>query len=313
MEAKQYEELGTDWQTDSDIACCTTDPSDNPSGCDCCYDTWKAELKVVSRDYSKLSEQSYQLTEHQKFVAGERDKLKVWKDDLEKTNLLAKILCDQFKVISSQTEKICTNSEKSSRSIEILFCMIRDLYEQTDLIVTIWNQIDNCIKCLNSDDLPPDSGIRKCLGLYMVKVEAVLKTRTELIKSIMAAVKIATVLHEGICSEYGFHKVITEWSEILNCDEKCSGSAEPLDPCADKSKMDEESLAKCKLKPILTLPICNDSYYAWVKEKYDKDVVEADKLSDDLVEINKKKEGLAACLSSLTAAIKEVDPKELCK
>jgi hypothetical protein len=313
MEANKYVELGTDWQTDTDIACCTTDPSDNPSGCNCCYDTWKAELKEVTREYNKLSEQSTQLTQQQTFVAGERDKLKVWRDDLEKTNLLAKILCDQFKVISSQTEKICTNTEKSSRSIEILFCMIRDLYEQTDLIITMVAEINKCIDCLKSDDLPPDSGIRKCLALYLLKAEAVIKTRIELIKSIMAAIKMTTVLDEGICSEYGFHKVITEWVDILNCDEKCSVSVAPVDPCADKSKMDEESLAKCALKPILTLPVCNDSYYAWVKDKYEKDVAEANKLSDDLVEVNKKKEALAACLASLTAAIKEVDPKELCK
>jgi len=314
MEALKYKPLGTDWQNDPGIECCTKDPGDTPPGCDCCYDDWKGELKKVTMDYNQITEQSIQLTNHLKFTTDERDKLKSWVDDLVKTDQLAKTLCDLFKVMVSQTEKICINSEKSVTSIEILFCMIRDLYEQIDVILTTWNQIDNCIKCLDSEDLPPDSGIRKCLKNYMDKLDIVIKTRADLIKAVMAAIRQALGLHEGICSDYGLHQVVLEWKTILNCDEKCgSGSTQPADPCKDPDPKLDEKLNKCKLSPILTLHICNDAYYSWVKGQYDADVAEANTLADQLVEVNKKKESLSACKTSLETAIKEVDPKDLCK
>jgi hypothetical protein len=313
MESKQYAPLGNGWETDPAIKCCIKDPNDTPPGCDCCYNGWTDELTKVKKEYNKVSEQSTQLTSHYKFTADERDKLKVWVDDLNKTDQLAKALCDQFKVMVSQTEKICINSEKSVDSIEILFCMIRDLYEQVDMIVTVWNQIDNCIKCLNSEELPPDSGIRKCLQLYLDKVNDLLKTRSDLLKAVMAAIRLAYGLHEGICSDYGLHQVVLEWKSILNCDAKCGSSTEAADPCKEPEKNLDEKLNKCRLSPILTLPVCNDAYYIWVKKQYDADVAEANALADQLVEVNKKKESLAACKASLESAIKEVNPKDLCK
>jgi hypothetical protein len=50
-----------------------------------------------------------------------------------------------------------------------------------------------------------------------------------------------------------------------------------------------------------------------VKTQYQADVQEADTLAGQLVEANKKKEALAAGMNSLKSAIKEVNPKELCK
>lgn len=307
---KEYKELGTDWQNDPEIKCCTTNPNDTVPGCDCCYDNWTDELKKVKQEYNKVSENANQLNEQFKFVSAERDKLKVWRDDLEKTDLLAKDLCNQFQVMAAQADKICINTGKSVESIEILFCMIRDLYEQVDQIVVLWNDIDSCIKCLNNENLPADSGIRKCLKDYYVKVDAVLKTKIELIKSIMAAIKTAKLLNAGICSEdFGLESIISEWETILNCDEKCGTATSSSSSCDRPSS----AKGKCELLPILTLPVCNDPYYIWVKDKYDKDAAEAKTLSDKLLEANKKKEALSACQTSLIAAIKEVDPKELCK
>ena len=312
MEIVKYKELGTDWQNDPDIACCQEDPGNTPSGCDCCYDNWVKELKSVKREFNRVNEQANQFNEQYKFTAAQRDKLKSWLDDLIKADQLARAVCDQFNIIGSQTEKICTNSGKAVKAIEILFCMVRDLFRQIDLTVTIYNQIWNCIKCLNSSEISETSGIGKCLKMYFEKLDGVIKTRIELIKAMMAAVKAAHVLHEEICSDYGLKQVISEWQGILNCDEKCGTTKPPPDPCKEEEK-DPDGFASCKLTPILTLPICNDPYYQWVKTRYEFEVTEANDLATKLVEANKKKEALAACQSSLVAAIKEVNPKDLCK
>ena len=309
----KYEKLGDGWKTDPDIECCTKDPSETPPGCDCCYDTWKEELIVVKRNYNKANEEAIQANERYKFIVWQRDKFKAWLDDLIKTHQLSQDICNQFEVTISQTEKICTNSDKTVDAIEILFCMVRDLYEQVDLILTIYNQIDACIKCINSEELPENSGIRKCLKIYWEKLDAVIKTRNEVIKALMKAIRDANVLHESICSDFGLIAVITEWEDILNCKEQCNGGQPPEDPCKEQVKDHTQAVVECALIPVLTFPICNDSYYAWVKKHYEDDVKAANDLATELVAANKKKEALAACQNSLIAALKEVDPKELCK
>lgn len=265
MEASDYTELGTGWQTDPAIDCCTKDPGDPGGGCDCCYNSWTDELKNVTQDYNQVSEQASQLTEHYKFITTERDKVKVWLDDLIKADQLAKALCLQFQIMASQTEKICINSKKTVEAIEILFCMIRDLYEQVDAIIILYNEIDACIKAINSEQLPPDSGIRKCLKLYIDKVEAVIKTRYDLLKAIMAVVAQALSLHEGICSEYGLQKVVAYWQTVLNCAEKCkdNGGAEPPNPCKDYTPVPTDTTGDCKLIPVLTLPPCHDFLFGF--------------------------------------------------
>jgi hypothetical protein len=316
MESTDYKELGTDWQNDTAIECCTKPPTDGGGGCDCCYNSWTDELKKITQDYNQVNEQAAQLTGHYNFITTERDKIKAWLDDLIKADQLAKALCSQFNIMISQTEKICINSEKTVTAIEILFCMIRDLFEQVDSIVTICNDIDTCIKKLNSDDLPADSGIRKCLKEYTVKLDAVSKTESDLIKAIMAVIEMAISLHEGICAEYGLHAVVEEWHGLLNCDEKCKDNGTtkpPADPCNDNDSNVATDVTICTLKPMLTLPICNNAHYLWVSAKYKKDVLDADDLADDLVEVNKKKESLSACKTSLETAIKEVDAQQICK
>jgi hypothetical protein len=314
METKVYEMLGEDWKEDQAYNCCNDNENETPSGCDCCYDNWNKELRETRLNYSKVSEESRQISEKYKFITQERDKFKSWFDDLIKADQLVNEVCDQFEVITAQTEKICTNSEKSVKAIEILFCMVRDLFEQVDYLVTIYNQIDNCIKCLNREELPENSGIRKCLKAYFDKLDALIKTRNELIKALMKVVRDANVLHEGICSEFGMRAVISEWLDILNCEEDCGAvSNPPVDPCKQQVPETQDQIDPCALLPIMTFPICNDSYYQWVKQKYNDDVKAADDAAKKLVEINKRKEAISACQTSLISALKEVDPKELCK
>jgi hypothetical protein len=312
----EYTALGDSWVEDKKYKCCVEDPNDPPPSCDCCYNSWEKELKEANLRYSQISEGARQISEKYKYITTERDKFKDWLDDLIKTHQLATEVCGQFQVISAQLEKICTNSEKSVDAIEILFCMIRDLFEQIDVIVTIHNEIDACIKALNREELPEDSGIRKCLKIYMEKVDAVAKLRDELIKALMKIVRDAEVLHAGICSDFGIEVWVSEWLDILNCDEDCNNNNTntPVeDPCGEIVKDANDSMKNCALIPKLTFPICNDNYYRWVKQKYEDGVQDANDVAKELVEINKQKEAIAACKSSLTAALAAVDPKELCK
>ena len=315
METKnEYVVLDDKWVEDKRYKCCVEDPNEPPS-CDCCYNTWEKELKESNLEFSQVTEEAKQISEKYKYITLERDKFKEWLDDLIKANQLANDVCGQFQVISAQLEKICTNSEKSVEAIEILFCMVRDLFEQIDLIVSLYNEVDACIKALNREELPEDSGIRKCLKVFMEKVDAVVKLRDELIKALMKIIRDAKVLHAGICSDFGIEVWVAEWLGILNCDEDCDkNNTTPVeDPCKEIVKDANDGMKNCVLIPMLTFPICNDNYYRWVKKKYEDDVNDANDVAKELVEANKRKEAIAACKASLTAALAAVDPKELCK
>jgi hypothetical protein len=322
-----YQQLPTDW--DSKIKeCCDKENPDDPRGCDCCYDDWVKELKDVKVKYGAAEEKVKQLKEELSLVIDRRDRLKKWYDELTKANDLARKICDQLEVLLTQTGKVATNTELAVQAIKTLYCMVRDFYMQLDYIKTIFDRLMNCIKCLNNPALAPGQGIMKCFEEYGKKLDAVIATRDELIKMLMVVIKIACRINKNIEADFGLITVITEWKDAFNCEISCDDTA---DPCNDKGhdkgpnqqarqtqqpqvqEQEVSCLGNCSLVPILCFPICKDPYYKCVDDQYQTDKTKAEELAKTLLEETKKKEALLACKQSLEAAIKEVDPKIICK
>ncbi|HRO45262.1 hypothetical protein [Agriterribacter sp.] len=317
----KYQKLADTW--DAKIkACCDKEDPDDPRGCDCCYDSWQDELKVVKTKYSESEEKARQLKDELTIVADRRDKLKMWYDELTKANDLARKICDQLEILLTQVEKISTNTGLAVQAIKTLYCMVRDFYMQVDLIKTKYDRLQNCIKCLNNPALGPGVGIMKCLEEYGKKLEIVIATRDEVIKMLMAAIKIACRINKNISVDFGLSTVITEWSTAFNCSVQCDDDAAPCPPAGAKANMtktgtapaqEDSCLGACSLEPILLFPVCKDPYYKCVDDQYETDKKAAEDLAKELLKENKKKEALLACKQSLESAIKETDPKSRCK
>lgn len=296
--------------------CCEKEDPDDPRGCDCCYDTWSEELKEVNTKFSRADEEAKQAAMDLAYISERRNKLKIWYDELTEAHELSQYICDQLELIHDQVEKVTVNTGHAVKAIKILFCMIRDFYMQVDWIKTKYDQIYTCIRCLNDPVLVPGQGIMKCLEEYGKKLDAVIATRDEILKMVMAAIYSAYRINKNLDEEYGLDMVIEEWQITFNCDEECGEGGEAS--CRydqDDSEEDEEEDEKqneCRLVPGLKFPICNDPYYEKIKERYEADKECAAELAKDLNELNKKKESLLACKRSLEAAIKEVDPKIRC-
>jgi predicted nuclease with TOPRIM domain len=160
-----YQKLEDTWESKVKECCDMEDP-DDPRGCDCCYDTWQDELKVVKTKYSESEEKAKQLKGELTIIVERRDRLKNWYDELTKANDLARKLCDQLELFLAQAEKVSTNTDLAVKAIKTLYCMIRDFYMQVDLIKTKYDRLQNCIKCLNNPALAPGVGIVKCLDEY---------------------------------------------------------------------------------------------------------------------------------------------------
>jgi hypothetical protein len=302
--------------------CCDKENPEDPRGCDCCYDKWQDELKDVKVKYSESEEKAKQLKSELSVVEDRRDKLKKWYDELTRANDMARKICDQVEVLLTQTEKVTINTDLAVQAIKTLYCMVRDFYMQVDLIKTKFDRLMNCIKCLNNPALAPGQGIMKCLEEYGKKLEAVIATRDELIKMLMAVIQIACRIHKNIAPEYGLTTVISEWKAAFNCDISCDDDT-PCPPPAAQSKSAKSTAARqddvvsclgaCDLTPMLQFPICKDPYYQCLDDQYKTDKKKAEDLAKALLEENKKKEGLLSCKQSLESAIKEVDPKNRCK
>jgi hypothetical protein len=322
--------------------CCGGGGPDDSKCTDCCYDNWKDELKKVNQSYSETIEQVDQMKKTLTFVTERRDKFRKWLDELLKAEDMARNICHTLEIIAVQSDKIWLNSDKARSAIEILFCMIRDFYYRVDYIKKRYEELQRCIAGNNDSSLVKGQGILKCLDDYLVKLEAVIKTRDELIKLIVEAIKLANLIRNNIStkendgnykpcepgapcncdstdSHYGFKTIICEWYCSFKCDEECvpcAGEGTPTQAMA-KSKgggiKESNPPESCELEPIFDFPICNDAYKCKVENMFKEDEQSVKDLSGQLKEANKQKESLQACKTSLEKAIAEVDPKTRCK
>ena len=334
--------------------CCSQTNPDDPTCSDCCYDSWQSQLKEVSQSYKQKTEESDQLRKKLVFVTDRRDRYRTWVAELDKAEDKARAICHQLEIIVSQSYKIWYNSCRAVDAIKILFCMVRDFYIQVDYLKKRYDDLQVCLVNNHDPSLVKGQGILKYLEEYYQKLEIVIKTRDEIIKAILEAIKISNLIRNNIstkscpcpdpqkpydpckpddddlcpeCDEhnrfYGFKTIICEWYNDFKCGDTC----EERDPCAEQPEQQqqskqgytpeentsEENKEKCKLKPVIKFPICNDNYKITIEEWLKADEKEVTKLSGDLKDLNKKKESLQACKDSLVKAIAEVDPKERCK
>lgn len=329
--------------------CCRIQPPDDPKCSDCCYDNWNDELKDVSARYTNTVEEVLQIQNRLTLVVDKRNRFKKWIDELNDAEEKARAISDQLEILANQSQKIWYSACKANEAIEILFCMIRDFYYQVDEIKKRYDSLQNCINNNTDPALVKDQGILKCLGEYYKKLEEVIKTRDELIKAVVEAIRLAQLIRNNIstrncpcdddnydpckkdkvcdCKEpgdfYGFKTIICDWY----CAFHCNDTTRPCDDDEEVTKSKNQSAQQsndssndpckqeiCHLKPCFDLPICNNSNYKkTISELYEKDSKCVTNLSDKLKDKNKEKEALDACKKSLESAIKEVNPKERCK
>ena len=268
----KYEDVVIDIDKDdsSIFKCCNQEEPEDPKCVDCCYDSWKSELKKVTKSYAEKQEEALYLTKKLGFITDRRNKFKTWLDELNKAEDLARKICSQLEVIASQSDKIWYNACRAVQAIEILYCMLRDFYSQTDYLKTRYEVLQKCIDNNTNPVLVKDQGILKCLKEYYEKLVVVIKTRDEIIKAILEAIRLSNLIRNHIntttcevkkcppdnssqnppsynpcdpknkpcdCDDkskkfYGFKTVICEWYCAFGCDDDCKPGE---DPCGSSS------------------------------------------------------------------------------
>ena len=282
-----YQKSKVSIEDGSDIFnCCRKETPEDPNCTDCCYDTWRDELKDVVKNYAEKQEKAQLLQKRLSFITDRRNKFRTWLDELNKAEELARKICGQLDVIASQTDKIWFNACYAVQAIEVLFCMLRDFYSQTDRLKSRYDVLQKCIDNNNNPVLVKDQGILKCLKEYYDKLAAVIKTRDEIIKAIVEAIRIANLLRNHInttscqvkkcppngtdgntntynpcapdnkpcdCNpspnkepSYGFKTIICDWFCAFGCDCDC---APDEDPCKETSVQQPQEANQAKYPP----------------------------------------------------------------
>jgi hypothetical protein len=344
-----YDPLASGW--DSKVANCCNTNTTNDSGCtDCCYDTWQDQLKDVTQRSAAVTEKTTQLNNKITFIADRRGRYKIWLDELDKAETLARNICHQLEILATQADKIWYNASKACKAVETLFCMVRDFYGQVDYIKKRYDDLQICIQKNDDPALEKGKGILKALDDYGTRLNAIIATRDALVAQAIEAIKLANLIIDAVTSKdctcdfkpcdgnyqpfktpndgkhyYGLKTIITSWYNVLGCASGCPGDNVPAvatpnqfkkpgtQPSAEEDNCGPDNGdGGCELTPLLSFPICADSYRASVQSLFDKDDKALVTLSKKLKEANKDKEALDACKSSLTNAIAVVDPKSRC-
>jgi hypothetical protein len=341
-----YSSIAQDWDKDTILDCCKQNNPDKPCT-DCCNDSWQTELNKVIPAYNAIVELTAQLQNKFDFITSRRDRYKTWLDELNKIELAARDICYQLNLIAVQSDRIWYNTCEAGKAIDILFCMIRDIYMQVDEIKTMFDSLQNCITRNNDPALGKGQGILKYLDDYKSKLDATVKTRDDIIKNIVTAVQLASLLRNGISTSqcpkdgdtpydpcapdktsctslkdqayYGFKAVICEWYTEFACDTPCTDTPENCPPPSAKGQTQQggaspatNSPMECEFTPVFDFPICNNSFKADVKSWVDSDTATLVTLVQQLNDAKMKQQSLLACKNSLDLAIKSVDPAARC-
>ena len=211
-----YVEIATNWDQETILECCGSSNNPDPCCSDCCFDSWQDELNKVNPAYNFAVEYATQLQNKVDFITSRRDKYKIWVDELDKAETLARDICHQLKLIAVQSEKIWYNSCKAVEAIDILFCMIRDIFMQIDKLKTLYDSLQSCITRNNDPCLVKGQGILKYLDDYKTKLVATVKTRDDIVKNIIDAIRIGNLIRNNISTK----------------DCPCKDDP-PYDPCAE--------------------------------------------------------------------------------
>ncbi|RYY57268.1 MAG: hypothetical protein EOO09_03260 [Chitinophagaceae bacterium] len=297
-------------KTDHLLACCDPDPNPNdPGSGDCCYDNWTTDLTEITSRLKCATSVASHKQKHFDSIGIWYGVLKTWCDEWEIADQRADTLCRSLELFIRHLQKVCTITEKTVKAIEILFCMIRELYTEVDILKEKYDELYKCIKCLKQPELET-GGIRECLDVYGVKLDAVIAGRDEIIAKVVLAIDLAYDMHDSICDKYGLKGILKYWKNILNCecedrDDDKKGPKEP--------HCDEHGDYHCQIWPVISFPIERDHYLRHLRDQRDEAKARMSVLKKETDEANQEKSALQAARDGLTNAIQSVDSTGKCK
>ncbi|HTQ66752.1 MAG TPA: hypothetical protein VMI12_18295 [Puia sp.] len=288
-----------------DIFCCCDFPKPpyDPGTGDCCYDFWNTDLADVTSELKCATAIATHKQKEYGYISDWYGIVKSWYTDWEAADHKADDLCRSLELFIKHLERVCKITHKTAKAIDILFCMIQDLYIRVDCLKERYDQLIKCINCLKNPALA-SGGIIACLANYSSKLDAVILTRDILIGKVILAIEYAYELHDSICDEYGLKAILIYWTNVLNChnDPDCKPKDQPEEGCVDH----------CVLEPSITFPLDQSEYYLHLKKLSEDVKKRMDQLKKESDDANEAKTALEARQNGLKNAIAAAGPSVKC-
>jgi len=276
-------------------------PPYDPGTGDCCYDYWTTDLSDVTNELRCATAIATHKQNEYNYVTDWYTTLRAWCTDWEQADMKADTLCRSLELFIKHLERVCKITKKTAKAIDILFCMIEDLFIRVDCLKEKYDQLIKCISCLKNPALA-SGGIITCLTNYGAKLDLVIAQRDLLIGKVILAIEYAYELHDNICDEYGLKSILVYWTNVLNC----RGDAE----CAPEEKPAHGDC--CQLEPMITFSIDQSTYFKELKALMEEVKVRMHNLKKESDKANEKKSALTACQAGLNKAITASGPSAKC-
>ncbi|HEY2720697.1 MAG TPA: hypothetical protein VGI82_03170 [Chitinophagaceae bacterium] len=292
------------------LNCCDPDPNPADSGSgDCSKDIWQTD-KIKTDAKLKIATTVADMKQKEfTAISDWYDALKAWCNDWETADKYADTLCRNLELFSKHLCKVGEITEKTSTAIEILFCMIRELYTRVDLLKEKYDELYKCINCLKAPELSA-GGVRACLDDYGVKLTAVIATRDDVIAKVIAALELAYELHDNISDQYGLVKILDYWKGIFKCGQEPGQQEESNNGEHEHHNNDHE---RCELLPYITFPIDQSKYFERLRKERDDTKRKFHDLKKESYEANEKKAAMQALSDGLNNAISSIANSGKCK
>jgi hypothetical protein len=289
-----------------DIFECCDFPHHHPPGTgDCCFDQWTIDFNDVTAQLKRATAKATHKAKHYAAITEWYGVLKGWRDDWESADQKADALCRNLELFIRHLRRVCKITKKTDTAIDILFCMIKDIFCLVDCLKEKYDDLYKCINCLKDPALA-SGGIRSCLDDYGKKLDAVIAQRDAILAKIISVMELAYDLHDGICDDYGLRTTLTFWRRILNCEGQCDEL-----PCEEEPPC-EPGIECCELEPMMTFPIDQDPYFIELNDLTEAVKIKMHELKHESDEANELQASLQACLDGLNTALKASAPGTRC-
>lgn len=236
--------------------CCTKDSGNGDSENNDCLEKWKEQLKEVCNEFSIKSAVTQESKAAYDNSQAWESKLANWKKNIEETDKKAKEVLRVLSFFLAQIKTVCKNAECSNKTIELLLCLVKSIY---DCFVTydenyhgLKQQIQDLKKMLNcltnvQDEVKGE--VLKCIEAYEQKIMVVCETQDATLIKLLETLKCAQLLYAAICKENGLKYKIEEMQKMLKGESESNeenfnegtkiveGHCDPADenyPCTDK-------------------------------------------------------------------------------
>lgn len=271
--------------------CCKQNPDEDyaQDNNKTCVELWDDSRIETAADLARAVAESAAAKLNWQNAALWESTLKNYWESLKTTADLTKKVRDELHGFDEQTRRICKNIDLTVKAIELLYLEIDELFSCLAEIKNTSDRLRAEINCIKDSGVNKSVGVVKALADFEVKLAAAFDLYNDALTKLLAALRLAHELEEGVCNNHsGLQQEIEDLSLAFT---KSDSEPIPGGVCCDA------------FAPKPTIPLKHDIYYTTLRNQHDDAEADKNEKKKRFEAARQKRDGLQACLNSLTDAL----------